>query len=78
MPRVQNDPCTEPVRPVLLDKESVCKEEGKVEGSGVARLLLSRCNSVKDLKLAMVDGMTPEIDVSERSLKRRVSRLSAT
>lgn len=42
LPRVQNDPCTVPVRPVLLDRDSVCKDDGNEGGKGVARLLLSR------------------------------------
>ncbi len=40
--RVQNDPCTLPVRPVLLDRDRVCKEDGNAGGKGVARLLPSR------------------------------------
>ena len=69
LPKAQKDPDTVPVRPVLLESVRICREEEKVEGSGTERLLESKWSSASEEKEDIEEGMTPEMDVEERSLR---------
>ena len=68
LPSAQNEPWTAPVRPVLFDSVRIWRGAGNVSGSGVERLLESRCSSTSEEREDIEEGMTPEIDVEERSL----------
>lgn len=57
-----------PVRPVLSDRVRICRDAGNESGSGVDKLFESRCSSASEESEEIDEGMTPEIEVDERSL----------
>ena len=59
-----------PVSPGLLDKVKSCSDEGKESGSGVDRLLESRWSSTSEENEEMDEGITPDIEVEDRSLNK--------
>ena len=56
--------------PVLLDRVRTCSDEGKESGSGLDRLLESRWSSTSEENEEMEEGITPDIEVEDRSLYR--------
>lgn len=68
LPSEQNEPKTGPVRAVLFERDRTCRDDGNKVGRGVARLLESRWSSTSEDKDEIEEGMTPEIEVEERSL----------